>query len=189
MTMTTFKQYSIASAPVASKSALHDVEKALGFVPNLFATLAESPVALQGYVTLDAILATGSFTAAERQIIQTAVSAANGCAYCVAAHSTLANTLRAADDAIAAARGEGMAADPRTDALVHFTHAVVRSRGHIARVELEAFLGAGFKPAHALEVVAHVGLKTISNYVDGFARIPLDEAFQEHRWQPTSEAA
>ena len=186
---TTFKQYSIPDAPVASKSALQNVEKTLGFVPNLFATMAESPIALECYLTLDGILAKGSFTAAERQIIQTAVSAANGCAYCVAAHSTLANKLRASDDAIAAARGEDRAADPRLDALIQFTHAVVRLRGHIARAELDAFLGAGFKPAQALEVVAHVGLKTISNYIDGFASIPLDEAFQEYRWRPVSAAA
>lgn len=84
---TEFKQYTVADAPTASRSALQNVEKALGFVPNLFATLAESPVALEGYLTLDGILAKGTFTGAERQLIQAAVSSANGCAYCAAAHS------------------------------------------------------------------------------------------------------
>ena len=158
-------------------------------MPNLFATLAESPVALEGYLTLDGILSKGSFTASERQLIQAAVSTANGCAYCAAAHSTFAGKLRASEDAIAAARAEGMASDSRLDALVHFTHVVVRARGHIAPVELEAFLGAGFTQAQALEVVAHVGLKTISNYIDGFAHFPLDEEFQARRWQPVSAAA
>lgn len=186
---TRFRQHSLATAPVASQSALQDIERGLGFVPNLFATLAESPVTLDGYLALDAILAKGSFTAAERQILATAVSSANGCTYCTAAHSTLAGRLRAPGDAITAARGEGAAADAALAALVHFTHAVVRTRGHIESEELEMFLAAGFTPAQALEVVAHVGLKTISNYIDGFAHVPLDAAFQDNRWRPVAAAA
>ena len=186
---TRFRQHSIDGAPAESRPALQAIQKGLGFVPNLFATLAESPTTLEGYLALDGVLARGSFTAKERQLILTAVSSANGCTYCTAAHSTLAGSLRAAADAIAAARGEGMATDARVDALVHFTHVVVRDRGRIASAELEAFLGAGFTPAQALEVVAHVGLKTISNYIDGFAKVPLDEAFEPHRWHRTPEAA
>jgi uncharacterized peroxidase-related enzyme len=186
---TTFRQHSIDAAPAEARSALQAIERGLGFVPNLFATLAESPITLEGYQALDAVLMKGSFTAKERQLILTAVSSANGCVYCTAAHSTLADGLRAAADAIAAARGEGMASDPRLDALVHFTHVVVRDRGHIASAELNAFLASGFTPAHALEVVAHVGLKTISNYIAGFAKVPLDKAFQDHRWQRASAAA
>lgn len=186
---TEFKQYTAADAPAASRPALQNVEKALGFVPNLFATLAESPVALEGYLTLDGILAKGTFTGAERQLIQAAVSSANGCAYCAAAHSTFAGRMRAPEDAIAAARGEGTASDPKVDALVRFIHAVVEARGHIPPEQLESFIAAGYTPAQALEVVAHVGLKTISNYIDGFASFPLDTAFQARRWEPVRTAA
>lgn len=184
-----FKQHSTATAPEESRSGLEAVNNALGFVPNLFATMAESPVALNGYLGLDAVLANGTLTAAERQVVQTAVSSANGCAYCTAAHSTFATRLRAPRDAIAAARGDGRASDPRTDALVQFIQSVVRTRGHIAPEELEAFMEAGFTAAQALEVVAHIGLKTISNYIDGFARIPLDAAFQAWAWHPVPSAA
>jgi uncharacterized peroxidase-related enzyme len=135
------------------------------------------------------VLAKGSFGAAERQLILTAVSAANGCTYCVAAHSTFAHGLRAAPDALAAARGTGHAADARTDALVAFVHAVTRERGHVGDDALARFLAAGFTPAQALEVAANVGLKTISNYIDGFAHVPLDDALAPQRWErPAGDA-
>jgi uncharacterized peroxidase-related enzyme len=165
------------------------VSRALGFVPNLFATMAGSPETLAGYLALDGLLAKGTFGAAERQLILTAVSAANGCAYCTAAHSTFAAGLRAAPDALAAARGTGHAADARTDALIAFTHAVARERGHVGGDALARFLAAGFTPAQAMEVAANVGLKTISNYIDGFADITLDDALAPQRWTPTAGSA
>ncbi len=50
------------------------------------------------------------------------------------------------------------------------------------------FVGAGFTPAQAMEVAANVGLKTISNYIDGFAEITLDDALVPQRWEPTPVA-
>jgi alkylhydroperoxidase family enzyme len=117
------------------------------------------------------------------------VSAANGCAYRTAAHSTFAAGLRAAPEALAAARGIGHAADARTDALIAFTHAVVRERGHVGGDALARYLAAGFTPAQAMEVAADVGLKTIGNYIDGFADIALDDAVAPERWAPTDDSA
>jgi hypothetical protein len=34
-----------------------------------------------------------------------------------------------------------------------------------------------------MEVAANVGLKTISNYIDGFAAVPLDLALESQRWE------
>src|SRR5438552_1208835 len=56
--MPRFAQYTIASAPESSKPLLARVHKALGFVPNLFATFAESPVVLnKGFVPETAVAA------------------------------------------------------------------------------------------------------------------------------------
>jgi uncharacterized peroxidase-related enzyme len=180
--MTTYAQHTVQSAPAASAPALEGIENGLGFVPNLFATMAESPVTLNGYLALDGVLGKGTFSPAERQLVLTTISSENGCAYCTAAHSTFATSLRAAPDALAAARDEGTAEDPRLHALVTFTRAVVRRRGHVGDDALTDFLVAGFTPAQALEVAANVGLKTISNFIDGFAHVPLDAAFAAQRW-------
>src|SRR5438552_18501666 len=93
--MATFTQYTIANAPDASRPLLEQVDKALGFIPNLYATFAESPSLLQGALGLDAGLDTGALSGVERQLIKIPVSTENGCSWCVAAHSTTAGMLQA----------------------------------------------------------------------------------------------
>jgi uncharacterized peroxidase-related enzyme len=178
-----FPLHTSRSAPAASQAALAATERALGFLPNLFATMSESPETLRGYLALEDVLAHGTFTSAERQLVLVATSTANGCAYCAAAHSTLAGAFHASADALAAARGSVHADDTHTDALIAFTHTATRERGHVEPEALERFLAAGFTAAQAMEVVANIGLKTISNYIDGFAHVPLDAAFAAQRWE------
>ena len=106
-----------------------------------------------------------------------------------AAHSTLASSLPVPADALAAARGTGHSADARLDGLIAFTHAVTRDRGRVGPEELARFVAAGFTLAQAMEVAANVGLKTISNYIDGFSHVPLDVEFEPQRWEPAHEPA
>src|SRR5258708_37528390 len=89
-TETLFSPLTIASAPEASKPVLENIQKSLGFIPNLMAIFANNPTVLQGYLALDAVFEKGSFTPRERQIILLAVSVENHCNYCIAAHSTIA---------------------------------------------------------------------------------------------------
>src|SRR5258708_5943322 len=135
-----FPAHTVDSAPAATRDALAGVERALGFVPALFATMAASPEALLGYMALDSVLAKGSFDPAERQVLLTAVSAANGCVYCSAAHSTFAASLGAEPADIAAARGERDISRGATGALIAFVHAGVPQRRHVAPVSLTQYI-------------------------------------------------
>src|SRR5205807_4857210 len=71
--MSRFAQYTIANAPESSKPLLARVHKALGFVPNLFATFAESPAVLEGYLALSGSLDKGALSPTERQLVEIAV--------------------------------------------------------------------------------------------------------------------
>ena len=53
--MTDFETYTIASAPDAAKPILEASLKGYGFVPNLYAAMAEAPAILEGYTTLSNI--------------------------------------------------------------------------------------------------------------------------------------
>jgi uncharacterized peroxidase-related enzyme len=180
--MPRFAQYTIANAPESSQALLQQVQKSLGFIPNLYATFAESPAVLEGYLALDASLAKGGLSAVERQLVEIAVSTENQCAYCVAAHSTIAGALRAAPAIVEAVRTGAPVSDPKIEALVTFTRAVARNKGFVPDVAVAAFLAAGYTKAQLLEVVGHVGLKTLANYVNSLAEVPLDPAFQPQRW-------
>src|SRR6058998_3807259 len=102
--MCRFAQHTIANAPERSKPLLARVQKALGFIPNLFATFAESPAVLEGYLALSGSLDKGALSATERQLVEIVVSTENLCAYCVAAHSTIARMLKARPEIVAAVR-------------------------------------------------------------------------------------
>ena len=180
--MSRFAQYTTANAPEASRPLLAQVNKGLGFVPNLFATIAESPAVLGGALALDAALDKGTLSAVERQLVKITVSTQNECTYCVAAHSTLAAMLKARPDVIAAVRTGAPVDDARTQALIHFTRAVVQQKGFVREEELTAFLAAGYTKAQALEVVGHVAAKTLQNYIHALTKAPLDEQFQAQRW-------
>src|ERR1700733_14435509 len=96
----------IQDAPIASQPLLEAVKKQLGVVPNLFRLVANSPAALEGYLSLNGALAKGKLGIATRERIALAVAQANGCDYCLAAHSYLGkNAAKLSDAEIAAARG------------------------------------------------------------------------------------
>jgi uncharacterized peroxidase-related enzyme len=174
---------SLASAPSASRAGLEAVQKQLGFIPNLFATFAESPTLLSGYLALDAAYARGTLRPLERQLVLIAASIENACEYCVAAHSTIATSLKAPEAVLRQVRAGVPLDDRRLDALVHFTRAVVRLRGAVGEEEVANFLAAGFTKEQLGEVLVGIGLKTMSNYFNAIAATPLDPAFQPQAWR------
>ena len=177
-----FPTHTVETAPEAARPLLAEAEKAAGFVPNLYGVMAEAPALLEGYRALSQIFEKTSLSPIERQIVLLAISAENGCAYCVAAHSMIAAKAGVAGEAIEAIRDGHAIAEPRLEALRRFVETLVRTRGWPADADVEAFLGGGFSRAQILEVILAVGYKTLSNYTNHLAHTPLDQAFAKARW-------
>ena len=181
--MSIFSIHTPETAPQAARPILDGAKRKFGFVPNLLGALAEAPAALEAYVTLSDVLARSSFTATEREIVLIAVSARNGCDYCVAAHSTIAGLQKVPDDVIAALRDGRPIADSRLEALRRFAETLVETRGWASDEDVQAFLAAGFTREHVLEVVLGLAFKTISNYANHLIGTPLDDAFAPREWR------
>lgn len=181
--MSPFNIHTPESAPQGSRPILEGAQKALGFVPNLYGTFAESPELLKAYTTVGQIFDQTSFTPTERQIVLLATSAINGCDYCMAAHSTIAGMQSVPADVVAALRDDQPIADPKLEALRQFTTKLVEKRGWADEADVNAFLAAGYTKAQVFEVVLGVGMKTLSNYTNHIAATPLDEAFQPQAWK------
>jgi alkylhydroperoxidase family enzyme len=79
--MSQFHLHTIESAPAPSAASLRTLQRGLGFVPNLAATMAESPTLISGFVTLRTTLAGGELSGVEREIVALAVSLENDCDY------------------------------------------------------------------------------------------------------------
>jgi len=65
--MTDFTIHTHDTVPEGSREVLQNVEQAYGFLPNLMATFAESPAAIEAYATLSGIFDKSDFTPTERQ--------------------------------------------------------------------------------------------------------------------------
>ncbi|MGZ8257263.1 MAG: carboxymuconolactone decarboxylase family protein [Gallionella sp.] len=189
--MSTFKLHTLDSAPIASRPILEAANKGLGFIPNLYAHLAEAPVALEGYKQLGALLEKSSLTPAEQQVVLLAVSVENRCEYCVAAHSFIArNMVKVEGTQIEALRGNATLPDTKLNVLAAFAHAVVRERGWVQGSEaLKNFFAAGYTQQNALEVILGVAMKTVSNYTNHLTDTPLDAAFASEAWHAPDEYA
>lgn len=165
---------SIEAAPAASQPLLEGAKKQLGSVPNLFRVIANSPAALEGYFGLNGALAKGKLDAKTRERIALAVAEINACGYCLSAHTYLAKTVAKLDDGEITANRSGASNDPKADVAVRFAAMVVRARGHVTDADVLAVKAAGFDDAEIVEIVLHVALNTLTNYVNEVARTEID---------------
>ncbi|MGL4460870.1 MAG: carboxymuconolactone decarboxylase family protein [Planctomycetia bacterium] len=155
------------------KELLDAVKHKLGLVPNMTREMANSPAALDGYLQLSGALAKGVLPAKVREQLALAVSEANGCDYCLAAHGALGKAVGLTADQILDSR-RGTAVDAGTAALLGFARKVVDARGRVADADLAAVRAAGWDDAAVAEVVAHVALNVFTNYFNNLAETDLD---------------
>jgi len=113
-------------------------------------------------------------SAQTRERIALAVAEINGCGYCLSAHTYIARNIAKLDDAEITANRNGASNDPKADAAVKFAVAVVENRGHVEDADLTAVRQAGFGDAEIVEIVLHVALNTLTNYVNEVAATEID---------------
>ncbi len=165
---------SIEASPVASQPLLQAVKKQLGVVPNLFRLVGNSPAALEGYLGLNGALAKGALEAPTRERIALAVAEVNGCDYCLSAHSYLGKNLAKLSEAEISENRRGGSTDPKADAAVRFAVKLVNTRGHVSEADVQAVKKAGYSDAQVIEIVLHVALNTLTNYVNHVAQTVID---------------
>lgn len=173
--MATFPLHTLMSAPGGSKPFLAMARRMFGEVPNLAATLAESPSAIEAYFTLNEIFARGELTLAERFIVLLTASVEQECHYCVAAHKREAEQAGVDAALIAALLERRGLSDERADALRQFVVATVRKRAQECGAETDHLLSLGYSRAALLEIVLGVSLAVLGNYVNHIAETPLDD--------------
>lgn len=157
----------------ANNQAIFDhLEKAVGFVPNLFATYAHSENALKNY--LDFANAKTSLKAKEKEVVNLAVSQVNNCDYCLAAHTAIGKMNGFTEPQILELRAGKASFDAKLNALAKLAKNITENRGNTDAEVLADFFSAGWTKENLIDVISLVGDKTISNYINNTTRIPVD---------------
>lgn len=156
----------IADTPHASQPLLNAVKASLGSVPNLFRLIGNSPATLEGLLGFQGALGKGTLNPATRERIALAIANYNGCSYCNSAHSFLAKNVARLDEAEIEASRQGRSTDARANAAVEFALKVARERGRVSDADIAAVRLAGYSDAELVEIVGHVALNTLTNYVN-----------------------
>jgi AhpD family alkylhydroperoxidase len=181
--MSTYPLHTLASAPEQSRPVLQQLQQAFGMIPNIAATMAESPVLINGFIGVFRQVHSGSFTEAQIQTLLLTNAVTNACPWAVAFHTALA--LRAGlDPADVEAIREGRAPkDGKHAALSKLARTLIEKRGRLDDHDVAAFTEAGFSQDKVLEVILVVAASTITNYAGSVTHPPLEQMFREHAWE------
>jgi len=170
--MKTFTVPTAATVSPENQAIFANLQKGLGMVPNLYATLAHSEHALGNYLTLQN--GKSSLNAKEREVINLVVSQVNACGYCLAAHTALGGMVGFTAEQIIAIRQGGAPFDAKLDALARLVKSSAEGRGHADPALLDAFFAAGYTEGQLVDTVMVIGDKIITNYLHALTQVPVD---------------
>lgn len=156
-----------------AKELLDSVYSQFGAVPNLMRSLAHSPVVLGSYVNTYTALASGALDPKLHDQIAVVVAEANGCKYCLSAHTALGKKAGLSDQQLAAARDLNTG-NPRVDAGLTLARDIIVSRGHITAAQFDAARQAGYSDGEIVEIIAHVAMNTFTNYFNNINQTEVD---------------
>lgn len=170
--MRTFEVPTRDQVSEGNQAIFDNLQKGLGFVPNLYATIAYNDTALGDYLTLQNRKST--LKAKEREVINLVVSQVNDCLYCQSAHTAIGKMNGFNDEQILEIRGGSASFDTKLDALAKYVKDITISRGKANAELTEALFAAGYNEANLVDIIMVIGDKIVSNFIYGATNIPID---------------
>ena len=157
---------------VKNQGIFDNLEKAVGFVPNLYATYAYSENALENYLNLSG--AKTSLSTKEKEVVNLAVSQVNNCTYCLAAHTAIGKMNGFSDAEILELRTGKASFDSKLNALAALAKNITENRGATDSTVVDDFFNEGWTKEQLIDTIVLVGDKTISNYLHKTTDVPVD---------------
>lgn len=181
----------LETASPEGRTILEQAQKQVGFIPNMYKGMVNSPGLLDTYLHGYAAFREKSmFSPAEQEVVFITISRENGCEYCVSAHSMIADKMTMVPTPVTDAIRDGTTIpDVKLAALSEFTRVMVESKGLPTRADVAEFLAAGYTERHILDVILAMSVKTISNVANHLFHTPLDEMFSSRHWKSPGKKA
>jgi uncharacterized peroxidase-related enzyme len=172
--MSRITQIEPEAATGAAADLLQQVQRTLGVTPNMTKVMASSPALLEGYLALSGALGGGVIPASVRERLALVTAEANGCEYCLSAHSYIGAHIAKVDaDELDRARW-AESRDPHTAALLSLSDAILQNAGDVDDATIAAARAAGVTDAEIGEVVGHIALNVLTNYLNVLSQVDND---------------
>jgi uncharacterized peroxidase-related enzyme len=155
----------------ANQTIFDNLNKALGFVPNLYATIAYSENGLGRYLNYQNAKTTLSNK--EKEAVNLVVSEVNNCLYCKSAHTLLGKMNGFTDEQLLDIRRE-KADNPKLNALVKLSASITRNRGNADAALVDDFYAQGYTNENLVDLILQVSDKTAMNYLHNLTKVPVD---------------
>ncbi len=179
----TLNSVTLETANPEQKEILEAALKQIGFIPNMYANMVNAPGVLTTYLHgYAAFRQTSGFTPTEQEVVFLAISQQNGCSYCTAAHSMLADKMsHVPAPVLEAIRAHQPIPDTELQALYTYAQELMKTDGKPSQATGDAFLAAGYTESDALQIVLAAAVKTLSNYTNHLCQTPVDDKFAAYK--------
>jgi len=157
-----------------SKELFEGIKSKLGMVPNMMRTMGNSSAVLEGYLNLSDSLSKSSLGSKTGELIALTVAETNACNYCLSAHSFIGEKLANIDPISLSQARYGKNNDEKTEAALRFAKTLVEKTGKVDDYDVEAIKAAGYSDGAIGEIVAHVALNVLTNYLNNTANTEID---------------
>ena len=155
----------------ANQAIFDNLNKALGFVPNLYATIAYSDNGLGRYLAYQNAKTTLSNK--EKEAVNLIVSEVNNCIYCKSAHTVIGKMNGFTDEQLLDIR-RGKATDSKLNALVQLAKGITKNRGNADVDLVDNFFSQGYTNENLVDLILQISDKTAMNYLHNLTKVPVD---------------
>jgi len=170
--MATFSVPTRTNVNTQNQEIFDNLEKSLGFVPNLYATLAHSPSALGDFLGFAG--RKSSLSNKEKEVINLTVSQSNECSYCLAAHTAISQMNGFSSEEVIKLRSGASINDAKLDSLAAFVRNTINNNSKPSREAVTTLQEEGYTAEHIVDIALIIGEITVTNYLHGITQIPVD---------------
>ena len=155
----------------ANQEIFDNLTKALGFVPNLYATIAYSDNGLIRFLAYQN--AKTSLSNKEKEAVNLIVSQVNGCIYCQSAHLILGKMNGFTEEQLLDIR-HGKSDDAKLNVLVKLAADITKNKGNANNETVDAFFAQGYTKENLVDLILQISDKTAMNYLHNLTKVPVD---------------
>lgn len=155
----------------ANQEIFDNLQKALGFVPNLYATIAHSNNGLSRFLAYQN--AKTSLNNKEKEAVNLIVSQVNGCVYCQSAHLVLGKMNGFSDEQLLNIR-KAKSTDAKLNALVQLAADITSNKGRASAETVNAFFENGYTNENLVDLILQISDKTAMNFLHNLTQVPVD---------------